>query len=123
MEPLFIDRFENWDDVVSDFGPTEDGRGKEVPTDVEPIIAYYTYEDYNGDAFVLYKQDGVYYEVNGTHCSCYGLENQWHPEEVVPEELANRPGIIYSWYGDDDDFNSRIRERIQAEFPGLTRAA
>lgn len=54
------------------------------------IVATYTYENYSGDAFVLFEKQGKFYEVNGSHCSCYGLEGQWQPEEVNLEELEQR---------------------------------
>lgn len=57
---------------------------------VKILLASYSYENYSGNAFVLFKKDGKYYEVNGSHCSCYRLEGQWEPEEVVLEELWNR---------------------------------
>jgi hypothetical protein len=46
----------------------------------EVLLASYTYEDYEGSAFVLFRRGGVLYEVHGSHCSCYGLEGQWDPE-------------------------------------------
>lgn len=54
------------------------------------LFAAYTYGDYSGDAFVLYEKDGKLFEVNGGHCSCYGLEDQWEPEEVPKEALLYR---------------------------------
>jgi hypothetical protein len=54
------------------------------------LVASYTYECYEGDAFVLFEKDGKLYEVNGGHCSCYGLEGQFEPEEVVLDELEHR---------------------------------
>jgi hypothetical protein len=57
----------------------------------EVLFASYTYEDYNGDAYVLYlAYDGKYYEVNGSHCSCNGLEGQWEPEEANLTEMYHR---------------------------------
>ena len=44
---------------------------------VEVLLASYSYEDYSGLAFVLFRKDGELFEVNGSHCSCYGLEDQW----------------------------------------------
>jgi hypothetical protein len=58
--------------------------------DIEILLASYVYANYNGDAFVLFQKDGVLYEVNGSHCSCYGLENQWSPEETSIVELRHR---------------------------------
>ena len=58
--------------------------------DVEVLLAYYDYEDYTGLAFVLFRKDGKLYEVNGSHCSCYGLAGQWEPEETTVEALYHR---------------------------------
>lgn len=74
--------------------------------DIEILLAYYLYEDYSGTAFVLFKQNGKLYEVNGSHCSCYGLEGQWDPDETTVESLRHRLengnlGTEYSWRGDN----------------------
>ena len=67
------------------------------------LLATYTYEDYNGDAFVLFEKDGKLFEVNGGHCSCYGLEGQWEPEETTSEALLTR-----TWYGEGDSFKGML---------------
>lgn len=54
------------------------------------LLASYTYESYEGDSFVLFQLDGKLYEVNASHCSCYGLEGQWEPEETTKEALLHR---------------------------------
>jgi len=41
-------------------------------------------------AYVLDKLHGVWYEVDGSHCSCYGLEGQWEPQETNVEALKLR---------------------------------
>lgn len=64
---------------------------------VEILFAYYTYEDYSGCAFVLFSRDGKLYEVNGGHCSCYGLEGQWEPEETTVEAIKKRIHTDYSF--------------------------
>jgi len=58
-------------------------------SDVNIIVAWYSYEDYSGSAFVLFEQGGQLFEVNGGHCSCYGLEGQWEPEETSIEALRH----------------------------------
>ena len=63
---------------------------KEDLKGVKILLASYTYEDYNGEAFVLFEQKGKLFEVNGGHCSCYGLEGQWEPEETSVEALIHR---------------------------------
>lgn len=98
-KPVFLDQFEREEDVYSEFEVFSFGRypSKESPVPAKPknikiLFAYYSYEDYSGDAFVLYfdRSDKKLYEVNGSHCSCYGLEDQWSPEEVVMPELIKR---------------------------------
>ena len=83
QSPVFLDIFESKEDVKNQFEVS-------FPDSVNILFAYYSYEDYSGDAFVLFEQDGLLYEVNGSHCSCYGLEGQWEPEEVCLEEMNNR---------------------------------
>ena len=81
---------EDWSDVsdiIHDF---------EAPpmyfANIEILLAYYSFQNYSGDAFVLYRNtnDGKLYEVNGSHCSCHGLEGQWEPEETNLEGLLHR---------------------------------
>lgn len=55
------------------------------PTEV--IFAGYTYEDYSGDAFVVYRDGRKFYTVEGGHCSCYGLEGQWDPIPYTLKQL------------------------------------
>lgn len=101
-EPIYL---HNWakskfDGMCSDFVETiwsnysenEQTKPSERPEfqGIEVLLASYTYESYEGDAFVLFRKDGNLYEVNGGHCSCYGLENQWKPEETTIEALEHR---------------------------------
>ena len=55
--------------------------------DINILVAYYSYENYSGEAIVIFEQKGKLYEVEGSHCSCYGLEGQWSPEEITQEYL------------------------------------
>lgn len=54
------------------------------------LFASYELGDYCGDAFVLFVENGTLYEVNASHCSCYGLEDQWTPEETMFNALQHR---------------------------------
>lgn len=62
----------------------------DFPTDEQIIYAHYEAEGYEGSSFVLFERDGKVYEVNGSHCSCYGLEGQWTPEETSWDAIAIR---------------------------------
>jgi hypothetical protein len=62
----------------------------ETPVDDEVVLACYTGGGYDGSALVVFRHDGKLFEVYGSHCSCYGLEGQWEPEETTPAALAIR---------------------------------
>ena len=68
-----------------DFAPPEG-----FPSDDEILFASYGGGSYDGDAVVIYERDGTLYEVHGSHCSCYGLEDQWEPEATTWAALAMR---------------------------------
>lgn len=53
-------------------------------------VAWYGTAPYEGSAFVLYEKDGKLYEVHASHCSCYGLEDKWDPEETTWAALKLR---------------------------------
>ena len=65
-----------------------------VPHAPEHVLwADYWQEFYEGTAFVVFTSGGMLYEVHGSHCSCYGLEDQWEPEETTIEALAMRKHV------------------------------
>lgn len=54
----------------------------------EVLIWEYDGDGYSMTAFVLFiGTDDKLYEVHGSHCSCYGLEDQWYPEETTAKLL------------------------------------
>jgi len=96
MEKYF-DSFGDREDVASQFQVGTGNRwssdfvvAEDFPTDAEILFAAYGQEGYDGAALVVYERDGKLYEVNGSHCSCYGLEDQWQPEETSKAALAIR---------------------------------
>lgn len=85
---VYMNNWSNFNEMVADFSEYDDAY---FPMDgIEIILASYGTENYAGDAFVLFRKDGKLYEVNGSHCSCYGLEGQWKPEETTVESLQHR---------------------------------
>jgi hypothetical protein len=72
------------EDIANEFGLTDHY--------INSIIIIYCYYDmcgYEGDAFVVFMENGELFEVNGGHCSCYGLEGQWKPTTTSFEYLLN----------------------------------
>lgn len=61
------------------------------PTEDEILFASYGGAAYEGDAIVLFEREGKLFEVHGGHCSCYGLEGQWTPEETSWAAINLRP--------------------------------
>ena len=78
----------------------------DIPPDAAILFASYGGAAYEGDALVIFEQDGQLYEVHGGHCSCYGLEGQWTPEQTSWAALAMRerriPGKYYHYLSDHD---------------------
>jgi hypothetical protein len=88
MNRIYFNNFTCLADVVEQFCISE-----EEVENITMIYASYDTPDYEGDAHVIFLRDGKLYEVNGSHCSCNGLENTWVPEETSALALLNRPNV------------------------------
>lgn len=81
------------------------------------LFASYGCANYEGDAFVLFEKEGKLFEVNGGHCSCYGLEGQFSPEETTLEALNHR--LINGKMGQDDysgnEFANELKQFLGVE--------
>lgn len=96
-EPMFHDLFDSREDVFRQFGEPDHPRW-------QLLFAGYIYEDYAGDAIVVGydHEEKKFFEVNGSHCSCYGLEDQWDVEyydnyELLVKVLEKRNGYFGSY--------------------------
>lgn len=81
----YIGDFEDKQDVENSFA-LEAGELR----DAFVLLAWYGGDCYDGSAFVLFERNGRLYEVNGGHCSCHGLEDQWQPEETTADAIIHR---------------------------------
>ncbi len=97
----YISEFKNQKDVIKEYEAPIDALRK-----AKIHLAWYGYGSYCGDSLVIYEQGGKLYEVNGSHCSCFGLEGQWNPEETSWEALAKRK------VGVDCDGSSEAQSRL-----------
>ena len=59
-------------------------------SDINILFTNYSCENCEGKAWILLEKEGKLFEVNAEHCSCYGVEGQWEPEQVSLEELKHR---------------------------------
>lgn len=108
VQSPYVGLFSSWADVQYEFE-------KSVPEPEEVLLAVYEYESYDGNALVIYRNGDRYYWVEGGHCSCYGLEGQWRPEEFTKEELVAAIERIKSYgYGLKHQFADRILTALKA---------
>jgi len=62
--------------------------------------AYFLLQDY---------KTNLYYEVFGSHCSCYGFEGQWEPEETFTKYLvSDQFGFSTGGYDDESTQNEQL---------------
>jgi len=101
----YFGRFDSREDVAREFGQTVNYKWDDpieilptFPTEEQILFAVYDTPDYDGYGFVLLKIDGMLFEVHGSHCSCYGLEDQWELEPTTIEALRMRPRDSYRDY-------------------------
>ena len=80
------------------------------------LIAYESVGSWGCDSssyFLLeHKKDKKLYVVEGSHCSCFGFENQFEPSETSVEALkmwANA-GHMYFTGGYDDNADVNVKE-------------
>jgi hypothetical protein len=87
---VFVDGW-TWDQITNEFGVT-----KKQP---DQVFAAYDIDGYEGSALVIWKEGKKYFVVEGSHCSCYGLEDQWEPTEHAKVEIEKFLGAGYgSWH-------------------------
>ena len=109
MFKRFLGEWESIEDLINDFG------GKSIGS-YEIIVAGYFYGSWEGGAYVLAYKDGKLWEVEGGHCSCYGLETQWEPGEVSVKYLKNRlEKGKFSYFDDKDSIREQIRLFLEYE--------
>jgi hypothetical protein len=82
------------------------------------LLACYDCPDYEGQAFILYEQGGLLYEVNANHCSCFGLEGQWEPEETSVVALRYRLDQGYEGRSYDKNIYADELRAVLAWFEG-----
>lgn len=91
---MYLGTFSSKEDVVQDFCVPQNEQNFKV------LMAWYDQDCYEGSAFVLFERDGQLYEVHGSHCSCYGLEECWSPEKTSIDALFHHMDQGYFGYQD-----------------------
>lgn len=88
------------DHIASEYNPKEGGYPYETETaklraeldQYEILLAYESVGSWGCDSssFFLLRKDGKLYQNHGSHCSCYGFEGQWEPEETEVDALKRQ---------------------------------
>lgn len=109
VSKVYLERFASWDAVSSEFG-AGDWDSRTINT-VEPehVFAAYDQECYEGSALVVYKDATGYHSVEGSHCSCYGLEDQWKPHDETRDTIRHQATQANS-YGPWAKYGPQIAE-------------
>jgi len=114
IKPVFIENWSCEEEVYGDFSIDKCLSGSDPLKNVRILFACYKTGGWSGQAFVLFKKGHKYYEVNGSHCSCYGLEGQWEPEEVVMKELIERAERNTTCY--ENEYYNELNTFLQKNF-------
>lgn len=112
MMEVYRELFGSWADVQSQFEMS-------MPQPDEVIYAEYDRPGYEGYANVIYRNGDRFYWAHGSHCSCYGLEGQWDPEEYDARTLTYILRRGRHWRLDDRgvDIQDHIIAAIEAYDP------
>lgn len=102
QQPIYLNDWKDKEEVAIDFEDSD-------INNLNILFASYTQGYYEGDAWVLFEKDGKLFEVDGGHCSCYGLEGQFEPKEVSLEELEHR--LTKGTFGEDcGNFKNELKQ-------------
>jgi hypothetical protein len=110
MSGVYEGSFSSWEDVCFYFDEA-------ISEPDQVIFAVYDQEMYEGYADVIYRVGDRFYWASGSHCSCYGLEDQWSPEEYSLDELvaALLRGRHFWWAADSVAVRDEVLERVSPE--------
>lgn len=87
--------FAKWSDVHDNYG------GKCPASEPRFVFAEYETGNYEGSSTVITSRNGrTFSVVEGSHCSCYGLEGQWEPTEHTVTEIRKMMGASYGFFAD-----------------------
>lgn len=102
---MYYGEFTCLNDIVSNFNITN-----QKVDDMVVLFAAYNFEYYDGFALVIYVQNGKFYIVEGSHCSCFGLEDQWNPDEMPIEALLH---MADKGLGMLNDYKSEFKDSLR----------
>ena len=94
---MHFENFKSNEDIIREYEAPIDALDNAIVH-----LAWYGYGSYSGSSLVIFEKNDTLYQVNGRHCSCYGLEGQWKPEETSWQQMAKRDVTCYNEYRGED---------------------
>ena len=79
-----------WQDAGTATLAEQFGLNPDLFSEIEVLLASYSRDAYCGEAFVLFRQGSTLFEINASHDSTDGMEEQWEPEETLVAALRYR---------------------------------
>lgn len=110
MEQVFLADYAGWSDGQLREHLASDWEADRATIDkFDILLAYESVGSWGCDssAFLILrgKGGGKLYEVHGGHCSCYGFEGQFEPEDTTASVMAARGYISTGGYDDNSTEN------------------
>ena len=100
----------NNDELISHIAVHYEAKKEDVLA-YDILVAYESVGDWGCDSSSFFllreKKTGKLFENHGSHCSCYGFEGQWEPEETTLEYLQSDSFSFYTGGYDDNDRANR----------------
>lgn len=96
--------FKGWDQDPKSWSDSVHGCFGAPCPEKEPrfVFAEYQTPAYEGYSTVITSDDGEKFKiVEGSHCSCYGLEGQWEPTEHTKPEIEKMMEANYGFFHDN----------------------
>jgi hypothetical protein len=89
----FVREFDQWhvDEIIERYEIGENDDRSLVPSAAELVLTWEDSTGYDGSYSELFVKNGVLYENESGHCSCYGCEGQWEPDQITLSMIARRP--------------------------------
>jgi len=101
---LFLEESAKWsEEDVIEFITREFQTPRDSVSCFEFIVVFLEDGGWEGSAYFLMKhrETGDFYEASGSHCSCFGFEEQWDPKIAPKAYLVSEK---YSpWYVSEKD--------------------
>lgn len=102
----YLQNFDSWESI-------EQAYECKIDEDADILLAWYGHGSYCGSSLVIYRRGDTLYEVNGSHCSCNGLEGQWSPEITTAAALKMRRLDNYGDYEGCGNADEALRALVR----------